>query len=192
MTAVGSAAGPSARPPAASLPVLAISAAILLFAACGGGGHSTLARSVANPPHSVTAPSTQPGPPQQVCDHFATAYFAIDATRDTSEADARERAAQRYGTPRLAAELVGGHGQSLDFPTWASHHAVITTGLQPYAGDPLPADRPTVVYRASVVTRDALGTDRWRQPLPPAAVFCTLAPVQDGWLVDRVDVSLGG
>jgi hypothetical protein len=116
----------------------------------------------------------------------------VDTTRDTSEADARERAAQRYGTPRLAAELAGGHGQSLDFPTWATHHATITTGRQPYAGDPLPPDQPTVAYRATVITRQARGADGWPQPLPPAAVFCTLVPAPGGWLVDHVDLSLGG
>ena len=140
----------------------------------------------------MTATWAHAGPPEQVCDLFAVAYFAVDTTRDTSESDARARAAQRYGTPRLAAELDGGHGQSLDFPTWAVHHATVTTTLRPYAGDPLPADQPTVVYRATVVTRQALGADGWRQPLPPAAVFCTLAPAHGGWLVDHVDLSLGG
>lgn len=140
----------------------------------------------------MTASSAHPGPPQQVCDHFAAAYFSVDTTQDTSEADARARAAARYGTPRLTGELTGGHGHSLDFPTWATHRATLTTGLQPYAGDSLPADQPTMAYRATVVTRQALGADGWRQPLPPAAVFCTLTPATGGWLVDRVELSLGG
>jgi len=127
-----------------------------------------------------------------VCDHFAAAYFAVDTTRDTSEADARGRAAESYGTPRLAGELAGGHGRSLDFPTWADHHATVTTGLRPYAGDVLPADQPTLAYRATVVTRQALGADGWHQDLAPAAVFCTLVPATGGWLVDHVDLSLGG
>lgn len=116
----------------------------------------------------------------------------MDTTRDSSEADARQRAADRYGTPRLAGELTGGHGRSLDFPTWASHRATITTGPQPYAGEPLGRDQPTLAYRAAVVTRDAIGADGWRQPLPPAAVFCTLVPAGGGWVVDHIDLSLGG
>ncbi len=127
-----------------------------------------------------------------MCDLFAAAYFAVDTTRETSEADARGRAAARYGTPRLAGELDGGQGRSLDFPTWATHHATITTQLRPYAGDTPPADQPTLAYRATVVTRQAIGTDGWHQDLPAAAVFCTLVPATGGWLVDRVDLSLGG
>ncbi|MGH3857815.1 MAG: hypothetical protein ACRDR6_30865 [Pseudonocardiaceae bacterium] len=116
----------------------------------------------------------------------------MDTTRDTSEADARQRAADRYGTPRLSAELAGGQGRSLDFPTWASHHATIQTQLRPYAGDVLPADQPTLVYRATVVTREVIGADGWHQDLAPAAVLCTLVPATGGWLVDHVDLSLGG
>lgn len=127
-----------------------------------------------------------------MCDQFATAYFAVDTTRDTSEADARGRAATRYGTTRLAGELAGGQGRSLDFPTWATHRATIATQLRPYVGEPLGGDQPTLAYRATVVTRQAVGADGWRQDLAPAAVFCTLVPAAGGWLVDRVDLSLGG
>lgn len=140
----------------------------------------------------MTANSAHPGPPQQVCDHFAAAYFSVDTTHDTSEADARARAAASYGTPRLTGELTGGHGHSLDFPAWAAYRATVTTNLQPYVGEPLGPDQPTVAYRAAVVTRQAVGADGWHQPLAPAAVFCTLTPATGGWLVDRVQLSLGG
>ncbi|MGB8199758.1 MAG: hypothetical protein WCF33_08700 [Pseudonocardiaceae bacterium] len=59
-------------------------------------------------------------------------------------------------------------------------------------GEPLGPDEPTRAYRATVVTRQALGVDGWRQDLAPVAVSCTLAPTPGGWLVDRVDLSLGG
>lgn len=127
-----------------------------------------------------------------MCDLFAAAYFAVDTTHDTSEADARGRAATRYGTPRLAGELAGGQGRSLDFPTWATHHATIQTQLRPYVGEPLGPDQPTLDYRATVLTRQAVGAEGWHQDLAPAAVFCTLIPATGGWLVDRVDLSLGG
>ncbi|MGB6164700.1 MAG: hypothetical protein WBF75_19445 [Pseudonocardiaceae bacterium] len=140
----------------------------------------------------MTASSPQPAALQRVCDLFAAAYFAVDTTHDTSEADARHRAATRYGTPRLASELAGGQGRSLDFPIWAAHHATITTQLRPSVGEPLGPDEPTRAYRATVVTRQALGVDGWRQDLAPVAVSCTLAPTPGGWLVDRVDLSLGG
>lgn len=127
-----------------------------------------------------------------MCDLFAVAYFAVDTTHDTSEADARARAATRYGTPRLAGELAGGQGRSLDFPTWAAHHARIVTQSRRFVGEPLGPDQPGLAYRATVLTREALGAEGWRQDLAPVAVSCTLVPATGGWLLDRVDLSLGG
>ena len=112
-------------------------------------------------------------------------YFNVVTTSDTSEADARQRAAAQHGTARLAAALGSGRGRSLEFDEWASHGASVEVTVGPYIGDALDAPPPGQAYRGVVVSREAVGLDGWRAPLSPASIVCTLIPAEPtsaGWL----------
>jgi hypothetical protein len=118
-------------------------------------------------------------------------YVEVDATADLSEADARQRAAIRYGTPGLVAALDNTPKQSEEWPLLRAHRAKVVTSELPFDGE-APPDTAGKAYHAVTVDRDAVGRDGWRQRLPTVTIFCTLTPASDGWRVDRIELNVGG
>lgn len=139
-----------------------------------------------------------PGSPLQVCRATAATWFASDTTTDHSPAEARIRAAQRYGTDALQQRAGAGMSRAKNlgprWQQWADHEAVIDTQLQPYIGEKPPAPRDGTAYAAVIVQRTATGADGWHQQLASMTVYCTLTRQPDGgpWRVDELQASLQG
>ncbi len=164
--------------------VLACVVALLAATACTSPATT---EHEAPPTVAQAAPGQARAAAAEVCRRFTTVALGVDATRDLSPAEARQRAAHRYGTPALAEQLAG-HGHD---PTWAllvRHDAHIEVRTEPVSDDPPPV-RGDSVGAAVTATRTALGPRGWTQRLPEVVVYCSLVRTSDTWRVTAVTVS---
>lgn len=129
---------------------------------------------------------------QRTCELFAESYLEADATADRGAGDARRRAAAAFGTGDLQ-KLLNDAPEPRD-PTWTDWMARgvrIEVTPVPYVGDEPPESSDTEAFAAVTLQRTAVAADGAREPLPAASILCTLDFGATGWLVDRVDLSLG-
>jgi hypothetical protein len=161
---------------------LAVVAVALFIAGCS------------RPASNSSPPSPQSSPPaetttardavEEVCARFAVVALSSDTTIDRGPADARRRAADQFGTPRLAEQLAG-EGRDHDWPLLAAHRARVQVDTEPIGDDP-PPSTPQRASAGVIARRVAVGDAGWRQDLPSTATYCSLVRTGQGWRVDRV------
>lgn len=168
-----------------------LAAAALVFASSCGPAQTPSADPTATSPE-VRPTTSHPVAPDAVCRRLAVTYMSVDTRHDTGPADARQRAAQNYGTPALRRQLDGGgSGRGSRFTRWARHDGhVEITNIRAVRDDPPPT---TGGHTAAgfVLSGHVAGTGQWRQPYGPVAVYCSLDKRPAGWRVDHVQVSQG-
>jgi hypothetical protein len=125
-----------------------------------------------------------------ICTRFAVAALSSDTAIDRGSADARQRAAEQFGTSALVAQFTG---QGAD-PEWAgllAHEAYVAVSTAAVADDPPPIGLGEAAAGV-VARRTAIGESGWRERLPDIVVYCTLVIGQQGWKVDTVSFSEDG
>ncbi|MFJ8966677.1 hypothetical protein ACIRG5_45510 [Lentzea sp. NPDC102401] len=139
----------------------------------------------ARAPVPAGTPAAVPPEIQQVCSDFAAASLAFDTTRDQGPGQARQRAAERFGTPELASRL-SAEGRSTT--TWnmvAARRGRVEVTTVPVRDDP-PAPREGSAGAGAVATRVAVGDAGWRQELSTVVIYCALGREDSGWRVTGV------
>lgn len=139
----------------------------------------------APPPES--APSQpEAGSPEQVCAALAGSAYTADPAREPTPALARQRAAEKYGTPELAQQWRGsGHD-----PLW---QRLAATGGQLRAEtspvqDAAPPARTGQAAAAVHVRPIAVWPER-SEPQPGMLLYCGLSQSPQGWRVDSVQLA---
>lgn len=123
----------------------------------------------------------------EICSRFTVAALSSDTRTDRGPADARDRAAQQYGTPELMDQL-GGEGRDQSWPVLVQHQARVVVDTAQVQDDPPPA-RGNQVGAAVSASRVAVGADGWRQELPGTVAYCSLVNEGAGWQVAAVSFS---
>jgi hypothetical protein len=122
---------------------------------------------------------------EDTCAQFAVLALSIDTATDHSPADARQRAAIRFGTPALAAQLIG-DGRDPAWPALTQHHAHIDVTTSRIQDDNTNRSGGPRTGIAMLATRTAIGADGWRHPLPDIALYCSLILNATGWAIANV------
>lgn len=157
-----------------------------------------LLTSCSDPDHANSAGTSGPAsaaqvPPGQTCRDFALTYVSADTRRDNGPGDARYRAAERYGTRKLARQLATSARSrpSGQFERWSRHggHVEITS-TNPVRDDP-PPTRAGRAAAGFTLSGHVAGEGGWREPYGPMVVYCSLTTTPAGWRVDDVRVSQG-
>lgn len=170
-----------------ALPGFTRSALLVALTACALAGCSP-------EPHR-TAPDAQPHMPatthtavpaeiQQVCSDFAATSLAFDTTRDQGPGQARQRAAERFGTPELASRL-SAEGRSTAWAMVAARRGRVEVTTAPVRDDP-PAPREGRAGAGAVATRVAVGDEGWRHELSTVVTYCALRREDSGWRITDV------
>lgn len=136
-------------------------------------------------------PPGGPPPPapdiQRVCADFVTTALSVDTATDTGPADARRRATAAFADPTMA-NADSGQGQDPDWPLLVEHRAHVVVSVRPATDDP-PPTRADRVSASVEITRTAIGSDGWRQPLTGAVAYCGLRRAPTGWKVSELRLS---
>lgn len=176
--------------------VASLAAAVFALAAtasgCGTAGPDVEAGPLPTPQHHRAPPST-PTNPDTVCREFAHTYVSMDTRRDADPSAARERAAHRYGTPKLRHRLAasGDTAARSRFAEWGQHNGhVEITDIRPVRDDPPPTTGATTAA-GFVLSGHVAGSRDWSQNYGPVVVYCSLTQRPDGWRVDQVQISRG-
>jgi len=136
------------------------------------------------PPVLAATPAAVPQEVQKVCSDFAAASLAFDTTRDQGPGHARQRAAERFGTPELASRL-SAEGRGTTWAMVAARRGRVEVTTVPVRDDP-PAPREGSAGAGVVDTRVAVGDAGWRQELSTVVVYCALGREESGWRVTDV------
>ena len=173
----------------------------LAAGACGANDRSDLhsgdTAPVASAGPPAAPPTSAPGfdysEPESVCEAFAKAILAHDATTDAGPQDAYRRASAYMVEPLPATEQTRGDAR------WAelvAHRARIEVEVREWAGE-LPADHPTTAFRAVLATTRPVGSDGWRGEEQRYAVYCSLyrsdpGQASPGWRVAEYTIEYLG
>jgi hypothetical protein len=151
--------------------------------------HHPTTVTAAHPPTSATpsTPDAPAAPPGDTCARFAIAALSSDTTIDHNPGDARQRAAQQFGSAGLANHLAGA-GNDQTWPAMVTHSAHIVVDATPINDDP-PASTTDHAGAGVLTQRTALAPDGWRQQLPTLAVYCTLANDGSRWAITAITMS---
>jgi hypothetical protein len=149
-----------------------------------GSTSALQAPTMSTAPHAPQATAAIPAEIQQVCSDFTAAALAFDTTRDQGPAQARQRAAARFGTAELEAR-VGAEAPSAMWATAAAHRGRVEITVTPVRDDP-PTPREDRAAAGAVAKRVAVGDDGWRQDLSTVVTYCSLRREAEGWRVVEV------